>query len=133
MSILDTLITNRVPGAAYGWTDMNRVTEAMEYVASRLNAYGYNVTVDPRRFTREDLPTETVFEEYMAQLQQLRDVITLIITTPPVPGISRSRPYMTVQEANDIEKILVDIDALLSIMATTFIPCGEALCGEDNL
>lgn len=133
MSILDTLITNRVPGAAYGWTDMNRVAEAMEYVASRLNSCGYNVNVAPRRFTREDLPTEAVFEEYMAQLQQLRDAITLIVTTPPVPGVSRSRPYMTVQEANDIEKILLDIDALLSIMATTFIPCGGALCGEDNL
>lgn len=130
MSILDTLITNRVPGAAYGWTDMNRVAEAMEYVASRLNSCGYNVTVAPRRFTREDLPTEAVFEEYMAQLQQLRDAITLIVTTPPVPGVSRSRPYMTVQEANDIEQILKDIDHLITNMTAAWFYSGDLYAGE---
>ena len=57
MSVMDTLVWDRVPGAAYGWQDMNRVAEAMEYVAERLHGYGFNLTVEPQRFTREDFPT----------------------------------------------------------------------------
>ena len=44
MSILDTLVTDRVPGASYGFPDMNRVGEAMEYVAARLRACGFHIS-----------------------------------------------------------------------------------------
>lgn len=133
MSIIDTLITDRVPGATYGWKDMNRVADAMEYVAERLRGYGFSVTVSPQQFYRSDFPTVSVFEHYIEQLRTLRNTLKLFITTPVVPGVSRERPYMTVQEANDIEKILTDVEAALNIIATTFVPCGEALCGGDYL
>ena len=38
MNILDTLITDRIDGATYNWSDFNRVAEAMQYVAARLRA-----------------------------------------------------------------------------------------------
>lgn len=120
MSIIDTLVTDRVPGAAYCWHDMNRVAEAMEYVAERLRAYGYSIEVTPQRFTREDFPTPSVFDHYLKQLSTLRGVLTLFITTPPVPGVSAERPYMTVQEANDIEKILLDIECAINQVAGAF-------------
>lgn len=130
MSIIDTLITGRVPGAAYDWRDMNRVAEAMEYVAERLRAYGYTIEVTPRRFTREDKPTPTVFAHYLEQLGKLLGVLSLFITTPPVPGVCAERPYMTVQEANDIERILLDIDRMLSNIADAWFYAGEIYAGE---
>ena len=130
MSIIDTLVTDRIPGVAYGWRDMNRVAEAMEYVAERLRACGCDVTVTPQRFTREDFPSPAVFDHYLKQLRTLRDTLTLFITTPPVPGVSIDRPCMTVQEANDIEKILLDIDRMLSNIAAAWFYSGEIYAGE---
>ena len=130
MSILNTLITNRVPGATYGWRDMNRVAEAMEYVAKRLQVYGHSIEVTPQRFTREDLPFQAVFDHYLDQLRKLRGALTLFITTPAVPGVNASRPYMTVQEANDIEKILLDIDQMLNNIADAWFYSGEIYAGE---
>lgn len=130
MSILDTLIIDRVPGATYGWRDMNRVAEAMEYVAERLRSCGLDVTVTPRRFTHDDFPSPSVFDHYLKQLRKLRDALTLFITTPPVPGVSADRPYMTVQEANDIEKILLDVDQMLSNIAEAYYYSGDVFAGE---
>lgn len=130
MSILDTLVTNRVPGATYDWRDMNRVAEAMEYVAERLRSCGWNVTVTPRRFTREDFPSPAIFDYYLKQLRKLRDTLTLFITTPPVPGVSISRPYMTVQEANDIEKILLDIEDMVRRTEAAYYYSGDVFAGE---
>lgn len=130
MSIIDTLVTDRVPGAAYDWQDMNRVAEAMEYVAEILRAYGHAIEVSPQRFTRNDRPTPTVFAHYLGQLEKLRGILALFITTPPVPGVSGSRPYMTVQEANDIERILLDIDRMLHNIAAAWFYAGEIYAGE---
>lgn len=130
MSILDTLITGRVPGATYDWTDMNRVAEAMEYVAERLRSCGWNITVNPRRFTREDFPSEAVFEHYIKQIRKLHNTLTLFLTTPAVPGVSRGRPYMTVQEANDIEKILLDIEDMVRRTEAAYYYSGDVFAGE---
>ena len=130
MSILDTLITGRVPGATYDWTDMNRVAEAMEYVAERLQSCGWNITVNPRRFTREDFPTEAVFEHYIKQIRKLHNTLTLFLTTPAVPSVSRGRPYMTVQEANDIEKILLDIEDMVRRTEAAYYYSGDVFAGE---
>ena len=43
MSIIDTLITNRTRGDYYNITDLNRVGQAMRYVAARLRACGFDV------------------------------------------------------------------------------------------
>ena len=40
---------------------------------------------------------------------------------------------LTVGEANDIEKILEDLDAVILTMTKTFISCGDGLCGGDYL
>lgn len=130
MSIIDSLIYNRVPGATYDWRDMNRVAEAMEYVAQRLRSCGWDVTVNPKRFTRTDKPTPSVFIYYLRQLRKLRDTLALFITTPPVPGVTAERDWMTVQEANDIEKILADIETIVSNTEQAYFYSGDLFAGE---
>lgn len=167
MSIIDTLVTDRTEAdlseleallsrplaewtaeelawfneakskGAYSYTDLNRVTAAMEYLDALLTGYGYitgyqPVSVVPGRtvWQEDDEYTPAQLQQYLADVSALRAVLELLPTTPEVP---EDMEGLTIQEANDIERILVDIDALLGIMATTFIPCGEALCGEDNL
>ncbi len=48
MSIIDTLITDRTRSDYYNITDLNRVGQAMRYVAARLRACGFDVVVTPR-------------------------------------------------------------------------------------
>lgn len=130
MSILDTLVVDRVPGATYDWRDMNRVAEAMEYVAERLRSLGWDVMVTPRYYTRENFPTESAFAHYTEQLRKLHDVLPLPITTPTVPAVSTERPYMTVQEANDIEKILLDIEDVVQRTEAVYLFSGDVFAGE---
>lgn len=130
MSVIDTLIWDRVPGATYDWTDLNRVAEAMEYIAELLRAEGWDISVAPKRYTRTDKPTLSVIEYYLSQVQKLRAAFPLPVTTPSAPNVSASKDWLTVQDANDIEKILADIDRLLSNMKAAWYYTGELYSGE---
>lgn len=134
MTILDTLVTDRAPGASYGFQDMNRVGEAMEYIAFRLRACGVRITGEARTdFTRADFPTPVVFAQYLGQLQKLHDAAALFLTTPPVPRVDGTKDYMTCEEANDIERILLDIQKMLRNMACAYRHCGAPVCGLEDL
>lgn len=116
---------------AYNASDLNRVGEAVRYVADRLEGCGYLVQVAPKTdWTVEDIPTAAQLTAYLADVATLRGVLTVLPGNPEVPA---DMAGLTWREANDIEKILEDVDAVIDIMITTFVPCGEAICGEDNL
>ena len=84
MSVMDTLITTRVPGATYDWTDMDRVGLAMNYVAERLRGVGYDVTVTPETaLTRTDFPTESRMAHYLGDLAALRSTLEAVKATTP--------------------------------------------------
>ena len=106
------------------------MAEAMEHIAARLRDCGCAIAVSPERFTRENMPAESTLEHYIEQVRIIRSELAVFITTPPVPGVSRDRPYMTVQEANDIEKILVDVDQLITNMIAAYYYSGELYGGE---
>nr|WP_325212938.1 hypothetical protein [uncultured Oscillibacter sp.] len=134
MTILDTLVTNRAPGASYSFQDMNRVGEAMEYISARLRECGFRIPWQAKTdFTRTDFPTPAVFGQYLGQLQALHDAVALFVTTPPVPVVGEAKDYMTVEEANDIERILLDIQKMLGNMACTYRHCGVPVCGLEDL
>lgn len=77
-----------------------------------------------------DWPTPELMTRYLLNISAVRSVISVMKTTPEVPS---NVFQFTVTEVNNIEKIVFDIYTQLIIMPTTFIPCGEALCGGDNL
>lgn len=122
---------------AYNYTDLNRVTAAMDDLHGRLTAYGYRTGYAPfeaatgrRTWQEGDIPTREQMEDYLANLRSLKGVLDLLATTPKAPADMEG---LTIAEANNIEQILVDLDFQVTTMATTFIPCGEAICGGDNL
>lgn len=127
------------PKGTYNTTDLNRVGAAVEYVAGRFHAYGYAVQVNPKKdWSEADNPTQAQMAQYLADVAELRGVLAVLPTTPQVPEqIWASKPRaedgLTIEKANDIEKILTDVETVINIMVTTFIPCGEAICGKDNL
>lgn len=128
MSVIDTLVTNRTAGVCYNASDLNRVGSAVQYVAGILSGYGYTVPVTGRtNWAVGEIPTQADMSAYLADLTALRGAVAVMSTTPAVPG---SMSLLTYQEANDIEKILQDVDDTLDRMAQSLWYCNEIGCGE---
>lgn len=113
---------------AYNASDLNRVGATVAYVAGRLNGYGYAVTVNPKQdWTGSDIPTAGQMAAYLRDVATLRASLTVAADTPEVP---EDMEQLTWKEANDIEKILVDVDELLTRMASAWFYSGDLYAGE---
>lgn len=121
-------VDNGTDKGYYNATDLNRVGAAVEYIAKRFNSMGYIVEVSPRTDWQEsDLPTETELVAYLADVAVLRAVIAVMQSTPEVPESMKFLDYI---KANDIEKILSDIDTLISNIQKSWYFSGELFSGE---
>lgn len=116
---------------SYNASDLNRVEGAVTYVAQRLKEFGYQITVQAgRTWTVTDEPTSAMVQPILSNVAALRAALAVPAGTPHVPPDMET---MTYQEANDIEKILADIDHLLTNAAASFRHCGAAVCGGGGL
>lgn len=153
MSVIDTLVTDRTEAdasryselrdkgwaamttaeraewvagmkGAYNASDLNRIASAMAYLSQRFASAGYSVPVSsPTDWANGDIPTKGDMDTYLDDLRRIRAALAVMDTTPSAPG---SMDYLTWAKANDIEKILVDVDDLLTKIAGT-VDLGWAL------
>ena len=131
MSVIDTLITDRAAGSTYGADDLNRVGNAVAYLAERFREAGYAVNVSPKTdWTEHDWPTPSDMERYLRDVSTLRGLLTQLETTPNVP---RSMAKLTHWTANDIEQILVDLDDSITRMKASMFYAGEIYSGEESI
>lgn len=113
---------------SYNASDLNRVGAAMQYVADRLGEFGYDVSIDQKLdWTSVDWPTPETMGTYLADLEELRSKFAIMQTTPTVP---EDMEKLTYTEANNIEKILEDIDVLLTRSAQAWFYAGDPFSGE---
>lgn len=113
---------------SYNAADLNRVGAAMLYVADRFNSFGYVVDVSLKTDWMEtDTPTVSDMEHYLSTLSVLRGAMAVMRSTPEVPA---DMDLLTYIEANDIEKILEDIDTLLTNATQAWFYSGEMFSGE---
>ena len=128
VSVIDTLITTRAEPGAYGKTDLNRVASAMAYLSQRFASAGYSVPVSsPTDWANGDIPTKGDMDTYLDDLRRIRAALAVMDTTPSAPG---SMDYLTWAKANDIEKILVDVDDALGRLLLSPFYSGEIYSGE---
>lgn len=113
---------------AYNATDLNRVGSAINYVAGRLNGCGLALAVSPKiDWMARDIPTPTQMTAYLADVGKIRAALAVYSTTPEVPADMEKLTYI---EANNIEQILLDVDALITNMAAAYYYAGELYSGE---
>lgn len=136
MSIIDTLVTDRTQAdvaagnakGTYNASDLNRVGAAMNYVADCLRAAGYDPHISPKTDWMEtDWPTVSTMTRYVTDLAELRGQFAQAQKTPKVPADMEN---LTWQEANDIERILQVIDALMTNITAAWFYSGELYSGE---
>lgn len=113
---------------SYNASDLNRVGAAMLYVANRYQSCGYTVGISPKTDWMEgELPAQSQMEGYLADLAALRGLVAVTAATPAVP---EDMEGLTHVETNDIEKILEDLDGLLTRSMAAWHYSGELYAGE---
>ena len=132
---------------AYNISDIIRVTAAMEYLTDLLRGYGYNVDYQPVSITHADgttdgtwletdEPTYSQLERYRLNVAAVRAVLAMLPTTPETPAriVASSvgaTDGLTWAGANDIERILLDVDTIITSMLDVVLQTAQALlyCG----
>ena len=113
----------------YSFTDMNRVENAVEYVSGRFLDAGY---LHPLLSTKTDwnglsVPTRADMERYLGNVATLRGLVPVYPTTPAAPTVNQRFNY---ERANDIEKILMDLDDIITKIPQSWNRAGELYSGE---
>ena len=113
---------------AYNYTDLNRVEDAVVYVAGRLRERGYRVDITAgKTWTMTTLPTLSDMNAYLNNIKAIRSAFATLSTTPPAPSTIKGFTY---KEANAIEQILIDVDQLLENMMSAWFFSGDLFSGE---
>ena len=113
---------------AYNYTDLNRVEDAVEYVAGRLRERGYRVDIsEAKTWTMDSLPTLSDMNAYLNNIKVIRSAFATLSTTPQAPTSIKGFTY---KEANAIEQILIDVDQLLENMMSAWFFSGDLFSGE---
>ena len=113
---------------AYNASDLNRVGEAMGYISARLAKSGYGRVLNLK--TDWQMSDEITIENtnyYLESLRLLKKWFFVWQTTPEAPEKLSGLNY---KEANNIEKILIDINELITKMQQNYVYSGEVFCGE---
>ena len=114
---------------AYNYTDLNRVGEAVEYVADILNSSGRSITVTAKQdWEMEDIPTTTQMTAYLADLTILKSSVSGASGTAPT-----SMDYLTYEKANAIEQLIINVyNAIISERANYEL-CGMTISGDGGI
>ena len=107
---------------------LNRVANAVSMLASALNAAGYTVETTSQSFSEADRLKRSKYSVYLTNVQTLRDAIAVRASTPELPTADAKLDYIG---ANNIEKILADLDELLGWMKSSYRRCGTFQAGNN--
>jgi hypothetical protein len=118
-------VRSRTEKGYYNHTDLNRVGHNVEYLAGVLNGYGYLISVSPEtNWVVGDIPLASDMETYLGDVRAIKDKF---YGATPLPD---SMDDLTVAGANNIEKLLAEIEIYISRMVSGFRKCGTFKAGQ---
>ena len=121
-------VANQTDKGFYNASDLNRVGAAVEYIAGRFAALGYACPVTVKKdWLTSDAPTASQLETYRQNIVTLRSRIAVMASTPEAPASMAGLDYV---KANNIEQILLDLDALITNITKSWYFSGELYAGE---
>lgn len=99
-----------------------------EYIADILNTYDYKVNISVKTdWNTQNFPTAVEMERIRKNVQRLKGAYTSFTDMPA------DLDYMTIKKANDIEKILYEMDKILESMENDFIYSNVSNCGQVRI
>jgi len=109
----------------YTHIDLNRVGHNVDHLARVLNGYGYSVSVLPRTdWAADDVPRVSDMETYIGDVKEIKDKF---YGTTALPD---SMNNLTFTDANNIEKLLEEIETYINRMVAGFRKCGTFKSGQ---
>ena len=115
----------------------NRVGHNVSYLTELLGGYGYVVLASPKTdWQIGDIPSAVRWPRTWPTLQPCARAIAVCRQRqkPPERKIGVSEPGakdgLDAQKANDIERILQDVDWLITNMVAAYVYSGEVYSGE---
>lgn len=109
-------------------TMLNRIENAQKTLAETLRGSGYMVSIENKtNLTATDIFGNADYRRLLENIALLRSAFYTYSSTPDTPGYIYGW-----KEANDIEKILKDIDDMIADMKSRYRECGTFSCGEEN-
>lgn len=122
MSIIDSLIydrtqqdlLNETDKAYISYIDLNRIEGAVKYLSDLLNVYGYkNITTNKTEWKINEIRKQEDCDRIKFNYEVLKNAYAYKFNVPAFN-------WSTIQEANNIEKILADIEILINKMEAVF-------------
>ena len=111
----------------YNYTDLNRIEEWCEYLANLLTSYSYPVSITVKKnWAMSDLPNVNDMERIRSNVNAIKTVFHAYTNIP------ENLEYMTIEKANDIEKILSELDFLTKNMISSFRYSNTFNSGESE-
>ena len=107
---------------------INRINNKQREVADLLNSVGFNIQITTENYTTENIFKKTQHDLLINNNKTLRNAISVFDTTPQNPTY-----IYRYNNANSIEKILVDLEDLINKMKHAFIHCGTRSSGQGGL
>lgn len=115
---------------AYNASDLNRVGVALNYLKDRLTAAGYLLGIEfsaREDWTENEIPTAEQFTAYLKAVETIRAALTRKPTTPQTPADVGG---LDIQGANDIERILLDVEDQINKMLSARFYLTDIFSGE---
>lgn len=114
---------------AYKHTDLNRVESAVEELQGRLIKLGKLDTplVVKTDWTRTGYPSVADMNRYFSNVESLKVALGVNLNVPSTPS---TRERFNYDRANNLEKILVAVDAWVSGTESAINYSGEIYAGE---
>ena len=113
------------PQGAYNATDLNRLGEAVQYLADLLHSYGYSVTVSPKTdWLITDIPRIADMTAYLSDIQAIKDTF---YGTTPLPD---DMDDLSIEAANNIERLLAEVEQYINQMTAAWFYSNEIYAGE---
>nr|DAU38560.1 MAG TPA: hypothetical protein [Caudoviricetes sp.] len=119
------------------YNTLNRVESAVKTLAATLTSAGYPVEVTPvlkgskaedREWQEGDIVRRAQWSTYLDNVQRLRDAYYTLAETGELPKPEDKLGYVG---ANNIEKVLADIDLLIDCMKSSYRRCGTFRAGNN--
>ena len=113
---------------AYSFTDMNRVEGAVAYSAQKLTALGYPFSPTVKiNWSMEDIPTKADMTRYFGNVASLRTQLPVYTGISTAPSADERLDY---SKANELEKVLLEINYRVDMIPESWIYSGEIFSGE---
>lgn len=110
---------------AYNYTDLNRVGQAVAYVANLLNQAGRSVSVEAKtNWTANDIPTRAQMDAFLNDLSLLKRNVNA-----NVPNVPSSMDNLTFETANRIEQIIIAVYDAINYEGANWTRSGVTYSG----